>query len=412
MRAFARILCMKRYFLQTIKILFTTGLIFALTQPVSAQVAIISKEDLRFDADSFEFEQANYNIPDSIYITPIFLRTDEYIADSDWVEGLFYYQAARLNQGDFLFHYLVTQEGRVYQGNSNGDDLRFAIEGSDEKPIIIGYLAGYNTEIDFSSAARAQLQELILEIANRNAIPLESVQSKSLELLAKTDGAIVNKVEDLGGRWKLSTADMINTIKPRYKPLIKTYNLKIESVTVPSGQVKYGDNVVITIEIQNTSDFYLYQGTDNEILISKLEGNSSKFYVPDVWLSLTQAPLMSEGQILKPKEKAKLQLRVNVPLYFGNQTESFQLINALGQPYPGTQFDVTLDIARIAQEVIEIKSTPTGSLNLRAAPGSNTVLTRVVPGQRFIVLERSAGWVKIDADGLQGWVSQQYTQVV
>ena len=91
------------------------------------------------------------------------------------------------------------------------------------------------------------------------------------------------------------------------------------------------------------------------------------------------------------------------------------MINSLGNPYNNTEFDLNLQVARLDSEVIEILDTETGTLNVRAeASGFSQVISRVNPGQRFIVLERSgSGWVKIDlGNNTSGWVSQQYTKTL
>ena len=57
---------------------------------------------------SYINQKENYNLANAIYIVPITLEAEIEVPDSDWYEGIFYYQAVKLNQGDFLAHYFLS----------------------------------------------------------------------------------------------------------------------------------------------------------------------------------------------------------------------------------------------------------------------------------------------------------------
>ncbi|MCA9383112.1 SH3 domain-containing protein [Candidatus Dojkabacteria bacterium] len=371
-----------------------------------------AKDSMAVDTDLITLED-NFGLPDSIVITPLFLEVDDFVSDADWYRGLFYYQTVRLNQGDILFHYVVLSDGTIVEGNSKKQDQKVPVEG-ESSPILIAYLASENAQ-DFEPEAKDPISKLILDIANTQAIPLENISVKRMDFIARDQEAVVMRTDVIGGRWGRSLTNMIDTIRPNYSPIEKQYSFAVENVELPTDTVNYGDDIIANITIKNTSDFALLQGTEGEILVSKVDGDFSNFYVNNVWLSLTQAPLMETGQVIKSDESLTFQLRLSTPLAFEQITEKFQLINAVGQPYPGTEFELTLQVARLDSEVVEILDTETGTLNVRAsASGFSEVISRVNPGQRFIVLERnSGGWVKIDlGDNQSGWVSQQYTKTL
>jgi len=398
----------------TIILLVSLLLLPAISHPVKA-VNILPKTG--FNIDTSVINQAdNFNLPDSIIICPIFLQNDLLIQDSEWYEGLFYFEAVRLNQGDFLAHYFITKDGQVLQGNSKGDEQRLQLTADSlaGKPVVIVYLAGAD-QTDFTPAAKTALQQLLLQVANNDAIKLTKISVKSLSYQLTTNQPVAAKFDVLGGRWDISLKDMITAITPQYQPVIKQYNLTVSKVDLPAAAVNFGDDVQIGITITNNSSFVLYQGTDYEPLISKLQNSGSKFYLNGVWLSQTQAPLMSEGSLIKPGESKIFTIKFRVPLYFDLQQEDFQLINALGKPYPGTNFTVSMTINHPSQQVIEITSTETGQLNVRDGPwASSSVIGKVTPGQRFFVLDRTdSGYVKLDiGNGKLGWVVSKYTKVV
>ena len=389
-------------------------LILALVQPLAVHaVTIIPRSNLAME-NTASLQQDNFGLPDSIFITPIFLESEEFITDYDWYKGLYYYQTYRLNQGDFLFHYLAAGDGSIFQGNEKGEDQRFRIVDLPSNPIVIGYFARKN-DIDFSIAARTKLAELLLDIANRNAVNPDNIFVRNIEYVAKANEAVSAKLTPIVGRWERSLKDIVNNFRGQYNPIGRQYALTVEKVELPASAVKYGDNVVVNITVKNASNYILYQGTDYEPLVAKTEGSLSKFYLNGVWLSQTQAPIMQEGSFLKPNESKSFQIRLGVPLYFGPQEETFQLINSLGSSYPETGFTLKLDVNRLDKQVVEITETETGQLNVRDNPWANSnIITRVSPGQRFIVLERTqTGYVKLDlGGGMVGWVVTKYTRVV
>ncbi|MEI7579216.1 MAG: SH3 domain-containing protein [bacterium] len=383
------------------------------SQHVSA-VTIIARKQANFDEQLVK-EAENYGSSNSIIITPIFVNSSENYSELEWLQGLFYYQAAKLNFGDFTYHYLLLPDGTIYKGNSKGEDQRLKIESTLSGPIVIGYLAQPDG-VDFSTSAKDSLPGLILDIVNRQNIALDQVQMKNVIYQVTTEGMVTIKANDLiSGHWTKSLDEFKLKIQPQLVPNTKTYNLSIEKVTLPSESVKYGDNVIAKIILKNNSDSVLYQGSDYEPLVSKEAGGFSKFYINEVWISLTQVALMPEGSMLRPGESQEYQVKLAVPLYFGEQIEKFKLINSLGVPYSNLSFDIKLNVLRPDKEIIEISETGVGYLKVRAsASGSAEVTTRVSTAQRFIVLERNdGGWVKIDlGNNTSGWVAQQYTKKV
>jgi SH3-like domain-containing protein len=123
---------------------------------------------------------------------------------------------------------------------------------------------------------------------------------------------------------------------------------------------------------------------------------------------------MQANSYLKAGGSKSYQIRLFVPLYFGLNSENFQLANSLGKIYPNTGFVVSLTVNRSSQRVIEITNTETGTLNVRANPGGNSeVIQKVNPGQRFFVLDNSNGWTKLNlGNGKNGWVLSKYVKTV
>jgi len=394
--------------------LFALLLFGVLSGEVFAQVIDQTKDSLKFPK-SIEEQKEAFSLPDTIYIVPLKLEFDEYVTTTDWYKGLYYYQTFRLNQGDFLFHYFVTKDGKVLEGNSKGDEQRFALKDTQEKPVIIGYLTENDAD-DFSAEGRKAINSLVVEVANRNRIKLENIFVKNVYYQATEQQQIVGVPDIIAGRWERSLTDMTKEIATMYDPSKFKFDLSVSAVKTPTEKVKYGDQVVAEITIKNNSSISLYEGSDFEPIMTKVGTEDfSKFFVNGVWSGPKQTKIMAEGTSVRPGESKTFQVRVGVPLHFDKQTEKFHLVNVLGEVYAGSEFEVTLDVNKSDLDVVEIANTPVGYLNVREQANTiSKVVTKVSPGQRFIVKERSgSSWVKIDAgENGQGWISTQYAKKV
>ena len=375
---------------------------------------ILPKKD--FSIDSTLISQIeNFNLPDSIIISPIVIPSDMIIQETDLYAGIFYYETIRLNQKDFLSHYFVTTEGQVLEGNSLGADQRIKLYQNDSKPIIINFFVAEGST-DFTINQKQTLKELILKLANEQSIALENIFIKEIRLLVKPNEPVLLKLDDLQGSWQIGLKEIVIEITPLYKPIPKSYTFAVEKITVPTKTITFPETFEIQMVIKNTSSNVLFQDTIYEPIMSKLDNAPSKFFLNDVWLSQTQSPIMDENSSIKPNESKTFTIKLKAPLYFGEIKESYQLISGLGRAYTGTTFDLSINVQRPAgKDIVEITNTETGQLNYRDNPfASSNVIGRVTPGQRFIVIERTdSGYIKLDlGNGKTGWVVSKYTKTV
>ncbi|MDP2720602.1 MAG: SH3 domain-containing protein [bacterium] len=60
---------------------------------------------------------------------------------------------------------------------------------------------------------------------------------------------------------------------------------------------------------------------------------------------------------------------------------------------------------------VQVLSTPTGTLNVRAGPGLNyNIVATVKPGEEYELIEENGGWYKIKLPSTTGWISSQYAE--
>lgn len=76
------------------------------------------------------------------------------------------------------------------------------------------------------------------------------------------------------------------------------------------------------------------------------------------------------------------------------------------------EMEVVEEIAEVKEEpkdMIFIKDTPTGYLRVRVKP-SGAELARILPGEKFEILEEESGWIKITTPSGEGWILKSYTE--
>lgn len=399
-----------RIFVITIVLLF--GLVFLLPTPAAAQV--LTAQQLKIDT-TIAIKDNAFSVPTQVIVAPIFLpQGAPYLTEREWFRGLYYFSIANSHRAGFTdipFHYVVSRNGEIFKGNAGGDERKISVQGVGSESIVVGYLAG-PSDSSFDTRAFSALSELLLDVINRNAIKPEKVTVTGVKLVRNPGQQQISLAkQDIFGLWSSSFAEVQANIKRLYNPTPKTYAVEVVNVTLPEGEAKPGDTVNGTITVKNIGEYGIYPNTLSELVGTKTSGNS-RFYTPDGWVSTSQFQLTAEDAVMLPGEQKQFNFKLYVPLFFGAQTESFQLRNLSGQTIPNANFDITLNVGRVAGvTIVEVGPTETGWLRVRATASSAAAeITRISTGERYYQLEAlSNGWVRIKLqDGREGWVSRQY----
>ncbi|MCA9378999.1 SH3 domain-containing protein, partial [Candidatus Dojkabacteria bacterium] len=220
------------------------------------------------------------------------------------------------------------------------------------------------------------------------------------------------KKQQLYGLWNTSLTSLLDKVRKQYSPVPKQYQAQVVAIELPTTEVKPGETVVGSITLKNTGETGLYPDTISEIIGSFKSGPVSKFYLPEFWASTSQFSLLADDGVLLPGSEKKFDFRLNVPLYFGSQTEEFELKTVGGQKVIGGDFAVTLNVGRPdGVTVVEVGSTETGWLRVRATASSAAAeVARISTGERYYQIgDAGNGWVQLRlTDGREGWVSKRY----
>lgn len=390
------------------------GLTFSMLTHRAGAVTL-TRDQLKIDNSLVDdTKNSGYITPTSINILVVYPPIRSFnIGTADWYKGIYYYFAGRLKFGDIPFHYVFGQDGTAIRGAKNGVEQKINVVDGTQNAITIAYLADSETQ-DFTKTSQPDLENFLLEVANANAIPIKNITIQEVDFI-KNDKGINLQAGTPSPRF-LSSLELIkNNLTPKYAPIKKDFKVTLTEVKIPTTQVNPLAEVVVSLKLKNTGEFGIFKGADNEIIASKTDGKASIFYKGDQWLSQSKLGIMVENSFLRPGEEKVFEVKISVPLYVGEVSEEFQLSNLGGQDIPNAKFKITLNIAKGNFNIVEIMETETGSLNVRTSPGGNApLLTTVLPGQRFIELERTNnGWVKIKiSETQQGWVSNRYVKKI
>jgi hypothetical protein len=376
-------------------------------------VEIIDRETLKLDENYFDADKVSqFSAPLSILLIPIDVPTQGWsVGGEEWYKGIYYFLTGRQGLGDVPFHFLSTSDGVLMQGAKFGVEQNISIVDGPSNPIVIGYLN--DTQLnDFERGALSGIKEKVLELMNTHAVSADKVSVSKIQF-SKQSNSFAARAVDAGGRYGLTLSDIQKELASKYNPIKREYSFSIQDVGVPTQEVKPGNEVIVPISISNESSFSLAKGASQEFFVSKVGEGSSLFFLDGVWVSPTQIEVMKQGEYLRAGETGTYEIKLNIPLYFGVQSEEFQLIDSNGNVYPNTNFKIELTVGRVDGNVVEILDTETGALNVRDKPsGFSNVINSVLPGQRFIELDRTnQGWVQIQlSQSESGWVSAQYVK--
>lgn len=117
-------------------------------------------------------------------------------------------------------------------------------------------------------------------------------------------------------------------------------------------------------------------------------------------------------KMVKARAALGYKLIVNIKLSQLVQTSSAVTPSATPSAKPTTVAKVTpSQTSEVAKPYVLIKDTPTNFLRVRTEPKTGSEIGRVLPGEKYSLLEEKAGWYKIRfATSKEGWVSGQYSE--
>ncbi len=398
-----------------ILIVLTTALIFIMSAGNVNALTILSTDELKIDKSLIK-DDVNYTLPQKIVIAPVYIPTSNFETESsEWYRGLHYFTVDKLGFSDIPFHYVVDEDGNVYEGNKGRDERQISVSGIGNNMILIAYLTEKSAS-KFDPRSINSLSELLLKLCNQNAINPNNIEVKGVKFVRnQATRSVTMAANDIFGIWNSSLDSIKNTIKPKYQPVEKSYNLRVDEVIVPSEPVKPGSTFIVSIRLNNLSEYGVYGGTSSELIATKSDGGASTFFLNNVWLSTSQFSILGDELALRRFEEGTFDVQLRAPLYVGEISETFTLSTPDGKNINANPFSIKVNLSAPDRPIIEIGNTETGILRVRQTPSSvGTVISQVSPGERYFKTNDAGnGWIEIELqDGQKGWVANWYTRQV
>ncbi|BCX13645.1 MAG: hypothetical protein KatS3mg085_177 [Candidatus Dojkabacteria bacterium] len=388
------------------KLLFL--LLVLLLLPKEVNSATLKKvEDLSLDT-SIISEQLTYTTPDSIIVAPIFAPRELNISPIERYRGIFHYLIDRLGYNDLPFHYVVTPEGELIEGNTHGDEAKVVIDNFDKNPVVVAYIANQYSN-QFDDRSMQNLKELVSSIANTNSINENNIFVKEIVFTRKRDTRTVSiKIKDLFGTWNSQADEIKLFVASNFSPESKPYSVEVTSVQVPQQTLTPGEIVNVSITVKNTGDYGLYAFTNSELFLTKSDETPSKFYVNNEWESRSQVSIFKENENLLPGEEKTFVVPIFVPLNLGEVKETFKFKTAIGSLVNSNEFEIKINVGESDKKIVEVRDRGFSYYPVYSNPNNATnEIYRAVAGERFFFLQDLGnGWYQIDlGNGQTGWIA-------
>lgn len=397
---------MNKYFIQK-NFLVLIAIIFALLfNSTVFALTIKTPNEIQLDT-SIVSEDPNYRPNNNILVGVMRVNKELLLNNEELYKGIHYFTVDRLGFNDIPFHFVITQNGDVFEGNTGGYERDIAIDGFSEPSIIILYVTD-DSALTFEPRSLNNLRDLLLKVANENAIEPTTIDLTELSFVRnREDRTVILESSIVIGTWNSDILEVIDEVQALYSPVQKTYAVSIDNVVVPQIPIDPGSTINIDITLSNLQSYGIYSGTLNEAILSKSDGLPSNFYLANNWVSLSDVPFMSNDALL-PNETKTFTVEFRAPLEVGSLTEQFIVRTVDGIQLTNDVVEVNVVLNETDQQIIEVQQTETGTLNVRETPSSvGNLLTQVSPGQRFFVLNTDpSGFIEIDlGNGTSGWVA-------
>lgn len=346
--------------------------------------------------------------PKDIVIFPLEIPTSNLrLSSEEFYKGIFHYTTKRLGFPDIPFHYVLTSDGVIYATNTN-DEKSIAVDGLVEPSVLIAYL-NLDKNTEFSNKAQRKLEELILEISNKNGISPDRATVKTLTFERKSSTAEISmKSSDIFGLWSRSLETVINTIRVNYSPRKREFAVEIINPTVNKQEVAAGEEFTFSFTLKNNGPDILYGTTESSLFAARVGSNKSSFYLNGSWIGQSEFAVMGDDDVLKAGDVKEYVISMKAPLIIGDINEEFELKTYNSETVTNNKFNIAVKVINGSKRIIEIQNTEAGFARIRSAPSTVAEeISRVSSGERFFVLEEDpTGFLKIDLGaGRTGWIA-------
>lgn len=393
-----------RNFKPALKVI-TTILVFTALSTQANAFDYQSRNTTGLDTQISDQSNIKYSNPNKILITQIETNSPSLENNpSQWLASLYYYSITRLSFADIPYNFVLDEYGQIYEGRSGGIGANPELNTLDGT-ILIGYLS--NDPV-LTTRAERSLLEMIEDISYQwgiseyGSVGLKIKKSENTMSTISTtaiDNDFSDSIDDALKDWEgYSTEHM-------------EYKATIEDVAY-NKEVEIGDTLDVTVKIKNedTNPWF----TDKyPIYVSTSESEESEFAINGEWDSFSKPTHISED-IVKPGESVTITFQLLTKITPGETTASFNILKFNDQPFENSEFEITFNIVKGDNKLIQVYSPQYGYVNIRECPQYNCeVIESVSEGAVYIEKAREGNWVKIKYnEDTDGWIYAKYIKSI
>ncbi len=382
--------------------MFTT---FVFTQEA---FTILKRKDLGFDESLTPSTEVSYSRPKQILVTHVVPKHENISGDfKSWLQFFHYYSLTRLRLPDLPFNYILDNEGNIYEGFENPEN-RIPYLDAGDGIVLIAYVSN---STDLTIKAKESFKDLVEKYSYKFGIQeedldvvevfLEEADDEKPALLSykPTDGIFKSEFLRTAKKFKYS------------KEANLRFTGKVEELDYGKS-VKSGETLQVKFSLKNTDTFPWFVDS-NYIFLSTADGEESQFAVNQVWDSFSK-PFALKSQSILPGESIELEFKLDTSGVVPDKYKAdFKFVMLPDIDVQGTEFSVDFEIEKGERKVVEIRPTGTGALTVYECPKySCAMVAGAKSGEKYLVLEEEELWYKISVDGVEGWVTIHYADLV
>jgi hypothetical protein len=376
--------------------------------------AYTKRDEVPYDANLSDQESNVYGSYDTIAVVRLSPpKGIGYGNSEDWIKGFYYYSITKMGFADIPFHYIVSWDGSVYEGKGGGQGVQLSInlEESDisSNVLLVGY---FDNNRELTNSGDEQMLEILSELLGRYDLENEAIVPAEFQISRKEENSLAALIlkQSEEGYWEDVVSRQISRVSP--KQYSREFEGSIENVNY-AAEVEAGQNFVVTLQVKNNSDFPWYNSGEHRIMVATSDprNHESDFFVTDKWASFTKVDTMKEQWVL-PQEIANFEFELATPLLPGEYSETFEAVSLPDDWIKGTQFTVDFTVSSAGLDLVEIRDTETGSLNVRDCPSTGcNQIGQVVPGDILVKIGTDGNWYQVQfGGGKEGWVYGKYVE--
>ena len=375
---------------------------------VFARFDINSRAEIGLDESISENIERNHRKPEKILVAQV-EASNIHLANNteSWIRLSHYYAITRLGFADIPFSYIIDRHGQIYEVMDTTKGM-IPYMDTGEGIVLVGY---FSESSDISLSAQRALQNLMQDYSYKYGIPKSKVDAVELEMIEGDERSPAVFSYSLSeSLFAKHFTDITEDLRYFNRPNI-SYTANITDLNHEQ-EVEVGEKLEVNFKLKNMDDFVWYVD-EGLVFLSTVDNVESPFFSNQVWDSFSK-PFSLESQVVMPGEEIELSFELSTEFVLPDvYKEEFEFVMLPDNVVDGSQFSVEFEVLRGEVQIVEIHMTGAGAITVFECRQFTCPMAAIAPsGNRYVVLEEIDNWYLIHVDGVEGWVSHHYVDLI